>query len=197
MQNLSTRQRIIEAAYTLFSEKGYHGTSTREIAKAASVSEVTLFRKFGNKETLFKEVLNSKSIIPDLLDAVKKIEQSNLEDVLFSLAKKFYNTLVSKKKFIMITFSEINKYSEKIIDIHQKIITQLDDFLVNIFLKYLDNNKKKSDLKILVMAFRGMIFDLFLTNEIFLRKKNLKSNINDILLSYVKIILNSLNKHYV
>jgi len=197
MQNLSTRQRIIEAAYTLFSEKGYHATSTREIAKAASVSEVTLFRKFGNKETLFKEVLNSKSIIPDLLDAVKKIEQSNLEDVLFSLAKKFYNTLVSKKKFIMITFSEINKYSEKIIDIHQKIITQLDDFLVNIFLKYLDNDNKKSDLKILVMAFRGMIFDLFLTNEIFLRKKNLKSNINDILLSYVKIILNSLNKDYV
>ena len=193
MQNLSTRQRIIEAAYTLFSEKGYHGTTTREIAKAASVSEVTLFRKFGNKERLFKEVLNSKSIIPDLLDAVKKIEQSNLEDVLFSLAKKFYNTLVSKKKFIVITFSEINKYSEKIIDIYEKFITQIDELFVKILLKYKDDNTN-SDLKTIAMAFRGMIFDLFLTNEIFLRKNIEKTKINNILSSYVKIILNSINK---
>lgn len=193
MGKLSTRDRIIEAAYTLFSEKGYHGTSTREIAKAASVSEVTLFRNFGSKELLFEKVLKNKSIIPDLLAATKDVEQYNLNDVLLSLAKRFYYTMVSKKKFIMITFSEINQYSEKIIDIYEKFITQIDELFVKILLKYKDDNTN-SDLKTIAMAFRGMIFDLFLTNEIFLRKNIEKTKINNILSAYVKIILNSINK---
>ncbi|WP_461832849.1 TetR/AcrR family transcriptional regulator [Desulfothermus sp.] len=193
MEKTSTRDRIIEAAYTLFSEKGYHGTSTREIANAASVSEVTLFRNFGSKELLFEEVLKNKSIIPDLLDATKDVEQYNLNDVLLSLAKRFYYTMVSKKKFIMITLSEINQYSEKIIDIYEKIITQIDELFVKILLKYKSDNTN-SDLMIISMAFRGMIFDLFLVNEILLRKNIAESEINDILSSYVKIILNSINK---
>ena len=169
MEKLSTRDRIIEAAYTLFSEKGYHGTSTREIAKKASVSEVTLFRIFGTKESLFEEVLKTKSIIPDLLAMIRDVENYSLEDLLFSLAKRFYYTLVSKKKFIMITLSEINQYSEKIIEVYQKLIDQIDELWVKIFSNYKSTNKD-FDLKTIAMAFRGMIFDLFLTNEILLRK---------------------------
>ena len=142
---------------------------------------------------LFEEVLKNKSIIPDLLAATKDVEQYNLNDVLLSLAKRFYYTMVSKKKFIMITFSEINQYSEKIIDIYEKFITQIDELFVKILLKYKDDNTN-SDLKTIAMAFRGMIFDLFLTNEIFLRKNIEKTKINNILSSYVKIILNSINK---
>ena len=193
MEKLSTRDRIIEVAYTLFSEKGYHGTSTREIARAASVSEVTLFRIFGTKESLFEEVLKTKSIIPDLLAIIKDIENHNLEDLLFSLAKRFYYILVSKKKFIMITLSEINQYSEKIIEVYQKLIDQIDELWVKIFSNYKSTNKD-FDLKTIAMAFRGMIFDLFLTNEILLRKDITKSEINRILSSYVKIILNSINR---
>jgi len=93
----------------------------------------------------------------------------------------------------MITFSEVNQYSEKIIDIYQKLIDQIDELLVKIFSKY-KNNNKSFDLKIIAMAFRGMIFDLFLTNEILLRKDITKSEINRIFSSYVKIILNSINR---
>jgi AcrR family transcriptional regulator len=47
-----TRQRIIEAATALFGETGYSRASTRAIAERAGVNEVTIFRHFGNKETL-------------------------------------------------------------------------------------------------------------------------------------------------
>src|SRR3569833_167392 len=45
--------RITRAAIALFSRQGYHGTSTREIARLADVSEVTLFRYFERKEDIF------------------------------------------------------------------------------------------------------------------------------------------------
>ena len=47
-----TRQRIISAALQLFGQLGYSQATTRAIASAAGVNEVTLFRHFGNKKNL-------------------------------------------------------------------------------------------------------------------------------------------------
>lgn len=47
-----TRQRIISAALRLFGQVGYSRASTRAIAEAAGVNEVTLFRHFGSKKNL-------------------------------------------------------------------------------------------------------------------------------------------------
>jgi AcrR family transcriptional regulator len=51
--------RISRAATALFSRQGYHGTSTREIARLADVSEVTVFRHFERKEDIFLSALRS------------------------------------------------------------------------------------------------------------------------------------------
>lgn len=45
--------RLIETAYPMFMEKGYKGTATADIAKAAEINESTLFRNFKSKEKLF------------------------------------------------------------------------------------------------------------------------------------------------
>lgn len=45
--------RIVRSAIALFSRQGYHGTSTRDIARLADVSEVTLYRYFEHKEDVF------------------------------------------------------------------------------------------------------------------------------------------------
>lgn len=49
-------QRIVEAARAQFSERGYAATTTRDIARAADVSETLLFRYFGTKSGLFDHV---------------------------------------------------------------------------------------------------------------------------------------------
>lgn len=49
-----TAERIITAAGTLFAERGYAGTTTRAIAEAAGVNEVTVFRRFENKAGILR-----------------------------------------------------------------------------------------------------------------------------------------------
>ena len=44
---------LIDAARRAFSERGYSGATTREIAEAAGTSEAVLFRRFGSKASLF------------------------------------------------------------------------------------------------------------------------------------------------
>jgi len=52
-------QRIREAARQLFAERGYASSTTREIAQLADVSETLLFRYYGDKATLFGEVVTA------------------------------------------------------------------------------------------------------------------------------------------
>jgi AcrR family transcriptional regulator len=47
------RAAIIKAVRRTFAEKGFHGTTTRELAEAAGVSEALLFKHFPSKEALF------------------------------------------------------------------------------------------------------------------------------------------------
>jgi AcrR family transcriptional regulator len=52
------RVQIIEAAAAVFGAKGYVGTTTDDIARAASVSQPYVVRLFGTKERLFLDVLD-------------------------------------------------------------------------------------------------------------------------------------------
>jgi AcrR family transcriptional regulator len=52
-----TRQAILDAALDLFAEKGYFGTSLRDIATAVGVRESALYNYFPGKDGLFDELI--------------------------------------------------------------------------------------------------------------------------------------------
>lgn len=53
----SRRDVILRAAERLFRKKGFHGTSTRDIAEAAGVSLGNIYNHFSTKEQLFVSLL--------------------------------------------------------------------------------------------------------------------------------------------
>lgn len=55
-----TRARLLEAAVGLFAERGFHGTSVRDIALRADVNVASANYHFGSKEDLYLEVLRSQ-----------------------------------------------------------------------------------------------------------------------------------------
>ncbi|MCK9518250.1 MAG: TetR/AcrR family transcriptional regulator [Dehalococcoidia bacterium] len=57
----STRDRILAAATSLFHQYGQRGATTRRIAAAAGVNEVTLFRHFASKEGLLAAAIDRQS----------------------------------------------------------------------------------------------------------------------------------------
>jgi AcrR family transcriptional regulator len=54
------RAQIVKVASGLFSKKGFKGTTTREIAKAAGISEAVIFKHFSRKEDLYKAIIDSR-----------------------------------------------------------------------------------------------------------------------------------------
>jgi len=59
---MDTRTAILNAAVQVFSQHGFRGSTTRRIADAAEVNEVTIFRYFGSKEALLQEALNESEV---------------------------------------------------------------------------------------------------------------------------------------
>lgn len=53
------RESILRAVRVVFAEKGFEGTTTRELAQAAGVSEALLFKHFPDKEALYEAMLDA------------------------------------------------------------------------------------------------------------------------------------------
>src|SRR5687767_12018801 len=54
------RHQIVQVAMRLFSERGFRGTTTKEIAQAAGVSEAIIFRHFATKDELYTAIIEHK-----------------------------------------------------------------------------------------------------------------------------------------
>jgi AcrR family transcriptional regulator len=54
------REQILEVAIRLFSQKGFRGTTTKEIALAAGVNEAIIFRHFATKRDLYTAIIDRK-----------------------------------------------------------------------------------------------------------------------------------------
>ena len=58
-EKLRHKEEILEAALSLFSEKGFHNVSMQEIAEESEFGVGTLYKFFESKEALFEELINS------------------------------------------------------------------------------------------------------------------------------------------
>jgi len=57
MEQIDSRERILQHATQLFIEQGYHRLSMRELAEAANISKAGIYHHFKDKENLFLAVL--------------------------------------------------------------------------------------------------------------------------------------------
>jgi len=58
MKSTDRRVQLISVATEIFSDKGFHGTTTKEIATKAGVTEALIFRHFESKDALYRAVID-------------------------------------------------------------------------------------------------------------------------------------------
>lgn len=113
------RVRIVDAAVVLFARQGYRGTSTREIARVADVSEVTLYRYFERKDELFCSALqlSIERINPRLESLSRSAQRSKPEVVLPEIISFFMDIATFSPelvRLIAIAFGEMKGRSEEL-----------------------------------------------------------------------------------
>ncbi len=87
------RQRIIEAAKPLFADNGFNGTSIRDIANAADVSNALLYKHFPSKEAMYEEILGyADYLIPKIKQKFEILETST--ETLVFMCYAFYRLIL-------------------------------------------------------------------------------------------------------
>ncbi len=107
---MERRQEILAAAAGVFAQYGFLGATTRRIAEAAGVNEVTLFRYFGSKETLLLEAMQHNT----LSSGITELPATPVDPVqeLTVWSEAFISHLRLRSSMIRKTMSEIEEHPE-------------------------------------------------------------------------------------
>lgn len=132
MSKEERRKQILESALKVFIKKGYNGATTQEIAKAAGVSEVTLFRYFSSKQEIFME-----GIEPILFTTLKESivasrELTVVEQLEYILIERI--KLISKNHEVIRLILMESQISDELKNLNyiEKILGLLEDTIAEI-----------------------------------------------------------------
>ena len=104
-KKLQTRQQIFDAASRLFGERGFDSVTVAEVARAADVSEVTVFNYFPTKEDLF--YFGMESFESRLVDAVRRRpEGESVLDAFAGFVDAGFDNLRDPQRASLITKAE-------------------------------------------------------------------------------------------
>lgn len=105
---MDKKQQIIESAVQLFAEKGFEGTSIREIATKADVNLAMINYYFGSKEKLFEAMVEQKAAYTkDLLDEIAKDNTITEIGKIDKVIDNYVERLFSNRKFHRVIHQEL------------------------------------------------------------------------------------------
>jgi AcrR family transcriptional regulator len=99
------RGTVLRTAIGAFAARGYYGTTTAEVAKAAGISQAYVYRLFPDKESLFVAVIEHCSVrLRDVFaDAVAAATGSDPVSVLRALGDAYARLIVDKDVLLVLT----------------------------------------------------------------------------------------------
>jgi len=109
----NTEERILDAAIRVFAKEGVFGATTRKIAQAAKVNEVTLFRHFKNKDELLRRVVLRKSKYFEHVFIETPVKtKADLKKTIRAFATSYSQVLQDHEEFIRTFFGELNRHPD-------------------------------------------------------------------------------------
>src|SRR3990172_4106452 len=111
-----TQAEILKAAHRLFLERGYHGTSMRDIAREAGIALGGIYNHFASKEDIFLAVFIEHHPYRDVLPAMNAAQGETIEAFVRDAAAQMLDALGESQDFLNLTFIELVELKRQKID---------------------------------------------------------------------------------
>jgi len=165
------REEIVRAAMDLFARKGFNGTTTRDLALAAGVSEALIFKFFPHKDTLYTAIVEAK---------LRQVSQASDErffthregesdrDLFTRIATTYIFNLEKDDSFMRILFfSTLEGHRLTEMYIQKRISEVIRELAETIRSGTRQGRFRKTDPVIAARIFIGMIYDYLILKKIF------------------------------
>ncbi len=191
------RAQLLEVAAELFAQKGFHRTTTREIARRAGVSEAMIFKHFSSKEEVYAAALDLKGQSQSPQEVVGEAALRKDDYAVFEGIARYYVEKVEKDpailRLLLFTALEHHELSESFFDTH---VRRCQDFLTGyISRRIADGAFKGHDPFLMARSLLGMIGHHLLAQEIFGLKKRFPVGRDEAVSTFVRIFLEGVRRH--
>lgn len=171
-RGIASRSKIIDAAFEIFRKKGYYGTNTEDIAKAAGVSIGCLYSYFKDRDDLFHEVLNQRQQIFLQLFPSETVTFESKENIREWLIRQMMQ-LAELQKNSRRMFADVRSlsYSSPAVS---KILTEQREHRLHIAMEFFNSHKqilKVEDTEAAAILFCNLVS--VTTEQIALRENNI------------------------
>lgn len=188
MKGDDRRAQILQTAVDLFSKRGFRGTTTKEIAIAAGVSEAIIFRHFATKDELWGAILEAKACTDPLhrypWEGNEKLRKA-MDDrddfgVFYEMAVKGLNKHQADEGFMRLLFYSALEEHELAESFFGDFIDKIYEFLGSyIKTRQAEGAMREIDPRMVVRAFLGMVIHHSLNSILWDRKGRLMKVSNE------------------
>jgi AcrR family transcriptional regulator len=163
-----TRNNIMKVALKLFSEQGYYGTTTKQIAQEAGINELTLFRHFGTKENLFQETTSQYVEDINLGQEIHELINQDFEESIIKIAEDYLQFCFDCKKLYKIQMRLTDDEKEFV---RLKLSREFSVVLCDYFKELKEKGVVKGEPEFMAVTFINAILGAFtvyvMTNDTF------------------------------
>jgi AcrR family transcriptional regulator len=178
------RQQILDVAVQLFSQKGFRGTTTKEIALAAGVNEAIIFRHFATKSDLYTAIMDRKALsaeVQAMRNALNEaIEAGDDRQVFESLAfhmLEFHERDDTAMRLLLYSALEGHELADMIFRNHiSKTHRQLAEYVKK---RIAEGAFRRVDPMVAVRGFMGMIINQVMHKKFFERDGSQTPNLTN------------------
>lgn len=172
-----TRQAIIEAAFVIFRERGYHGTSMRQIAERAGIALGGIYNHFASKEDIFAAVLDGYHPYRRILPRLEEVQGDTVEEFVLDAAHRLRQEAdIVEEKMLPLAFIELVEFQGTHMVV---LIEKFFPTVLTFVQKFGQRRGRLRDiplpimLRMLIVTYIGFIF-----TEIILRRVSLFKDMN-------------------
>ena len=178
------RQQILGVAMRLFSQHGFRGTTTKEIAQAAGVSEAMVFRHFANKQELYSAILDFKACSGSLGDPreflADALQRKDDRAVFTELARALMHHHESDQEFLRLLTHAALEEHELAAMFWERTIRTMYEFLGGyVRERQRDGAFRQIEPYVVVRAFLGTIIHHSLNNTLWDKRRSLIDMTNE------------------
>jgi AcrR family transcriptional regulator len=188
------REQIVREAMRCFADKGFRGTTTRELAARIGITEAALYHYFPSKEALYGAIIDSKMAAPTLAEVLAEPARRGDDRAVFgTLARIVLERGQADPDFMRIlTFTALEGHELAGPFFEARVRTLLEFLAGYVERRIAEGAFRRVDPALAARAFLGMVFDHLSVRSVFNQVS--AHSIEEVVDTYVSIFLGGMQE---
>jgi len=160
-----TQGEILQAAHSLFLERGFHGASMRQIAQKAGIALGGIYNHFASKEEIFQAVFLEHHPYRQIFLKIDEFQGDTVEEALRTAANSIVGELDGRTDFLKLMFIELVEFNGQHI---QQLFPSIFPHISRFAQRFLAGRDELRDVPplMLVRSFIGFFFSYVVTEAL-------------------------------